>query len=875
VQRSAYEIQMRAVPAATRMEQRGFKLDVEAHKRLIAELEQERITAEREYREACLASGHTALANQAPSTPAQKAGLLTALLTSDELARWRRTEKSGALSTKRSELLRAGHYPPILALVKLSRLDKLLSSFGQTLAVLVSPVTGRIHAHYRVAGTASGRASCAGPNLQQVPHNRRFRALFIPEPGHVLIVADYSSMELRAAAYISGDCAMTEAFEQAFDLHKITASRMSGKDPGEVTDEERKGAKVVNFGGIYGQGAAGLVQSTWAQFDLVLDPIEAKAWLQAFENSYYGFAQWRRDHYRRCEGQRYIVIGKDADRGMGRIFPQSRVPEGASYYTRCCNLPVQGACADASMLALAYVDDRLEAGIEGGPVAWLHDEIVLEVREDQAERAAEILKQAMIDGFAETFPGAPLNGLVEPQIGPNWGEAKGKRTAAPGALHQRPEPDFTLVVPDVGGTSPKPGRSSARSSLTDGARPTEVTMSHSPPPIAMGTSLVEAPADIGGCRPAGFPEASAAMTFFEFFCGGGMARAGLPQGWKCSFANDIDPKKGAAYAANWGGDGLVVGDVANLKPSDLPGVADLAWASPPCVGASLAGGRKGLGPEAWVFLQRVQDLRAEGRAPKLITIENVPATLTSLGEKDFDRICDALTDTGYLYGVVVIDAALFVPQSRERLFIVAVDGALGIPISIIAPSPSLPFHTEGVVKALRRQKAQPIWWRLPVSPPHDLTLADILDDRGVIWDTPAKTAEILDMMDEPHLERLDGDKLACRLMVRSLNWRTRGLVTRWESRDDLVANCLRTASGGSSIQRLLFVDGPSVRTRKISPREYARAMGLPDSYKAPADRTAAYNLIGDGVAVPVVRFLAQHIFEPVLQASTAARRAIA
>jgi DNA polymerase I-like protein with 3'-5' exonuclease and polymerase domains len=133
----------------------------------------------------------------------------------------------------------------------------------------------------------------------------------------------------------------------------------------------------------------------------------------------------RRYHYRRCEDRHYIVIGKDADRGIGRIFPKSRVPGGASFYTRCCNLPIQGACADASMLALAYVDDRLfEAGIEGGPVAWLHDEIVIEVREDQAQRAAEILKQSMIDAFAETFPGAPFNGLVEPHIGPNWGEAK-------------------------------------------------------------------------------------------------------------------------------------------------------------------------------------------------------------------------------------------------------------------------------------------------------------------------------------------------------------------------------------------------------------------------------------------------------------------
>jgi hypothetical protein len=105
---------------------------------------------------------------------------------------------------------------------------------------------------------------------------------------------------------------------------------------------------------------------------------------------------------------------------------------------------VQGACADAAMLALAYVDERLfEARIDGGPVGWLHDEIVLEVAVEDADHAAAILKQAMVDAFAETFPGAPLNGLVEPQIGPNWGEAKGgeKRTATVATS----EPSYSVV----------------------------------------------------------------------------------------------------------------------------------------------------------------------------------------------------------------------------------------------------------------------------------------------------------------------------------------------------------------------------------------------------------------------------------------------
>jgi DNA polymerase I-like protein with 3'-5' exonuclease and polymerase domains len=407
------------------MEQRGFKLNVEAHVRLLAELKQERIEAEQEYRAACLGGGHEDLARQIPSKPAEKVALLNALLSSEELAAWARTKKSQELSTRRSDLRRAGHYPPIAALVKLSRIDKQLTAFGPTLAALVSPITGRIHAHYRVAATASGRASCAGPNLQQIPKDPRFRALFVPERGNVLVVCDYSAMELRAAAHIYRDTVMTEAFEQGLDLHALTASRMLKIEIDAVTPDERRGAKSVNFGSTYGQGAAGLVKSAWDKFDLVLDPIEAKAWVDAFNNTYRDIARGRRDNYNCCEARRYIVIGRDAERGIGRIYPKSRVPVGESYYTRCCNLPVQGACADASMLALSYVDDRLfEAAIDGGPVAWLHDEIVLEVRADQAEQAAEILAQSMIDGFAETFPGAPLNGLVEPHIGANWAEAK-------------------------------------------------------------------------------------------------------------------------------------------------------------------------------------------------------------------------------------------------------------------------------------------------------------------------------------------------------------------------------------------------------------------------------------------------------------------
>ena len=216
---------------------------------------------------------------------------------------------------------------------------------------------------------------------------------------------------------------MREAFENGLDLHKITAARMTGKALDDVTAEERKGAKAVNFGAIYGQGADGLVKSAWANFDIDLSLAEARAWQDAFTAAYPQLVRWRRRHHEICEERGYIAIGKDAASGNGRIWPKSRLGRDDSYYTRCCNLPIQGACADASMLALAYADDRLfDAGIDGGPVAWLHDEIVAEVRDDQAVEAAKILKQAMIDGFLETFPDAPIDGLVEPHIGKSWAE---------------------------------------------------------------------------------------------------------------------------------------------------------------------------------------------------------------------------------------------------------------------------------------------------------------------------------------------------------------------------------------------------------------------------------------------------------------------
>jgi DNA (cytosine-5)-methyltransferase 1 len=369
------------------------------------------------------------------------------------------------------------------------------------------------------------------------------------------------------------------------------------------------------------------------------------------------------------------------------------------------------------------------------------------------------------------------------------------------------------------------------------------------------------------------------MTFYEFFAGAGMARAGLGADWICVMANDIDQRQGAAYAVNWGKRGLMVDDVARLTVADLLGVANLAWASFPCQDVSLAGDRAGLGAARsgafWPFWRLMQELRNEGRAPKLIVIENVRGLLTSHGGEDFDAICEALAGAGYRFGAVKIDAALFVPQSRPRLFIVAVDANTQIPAELTTGIPIAPFYPSALVAACSRQRSAPIWFRLPIPRQRNTTFADIIEDEptGVTWHTQAATDRLLGMMAPLHLAKVEAAKRAGERMVGALYRRIRpddagGKIQRAEVRFDDLAGCLRMPTGGSSRQTIVIVDGDTVRSRLLSPREAARLMGIGDEYVLPENYNEAYGLMADGVCVPAVRFLARHILEPILRTQT-------
>ena len=370
-------------------------------------------------------------------------------------------------------------------------------------------------------------------------------------------------------------------------------------------------------------------------------------------------------------------------------------------------------------------------------------------------------------------------------------------------------------------------------------------------------------------------------NFYEFFAGGGMARAGLGPDWTCLFANDFDPTKADAYRDNWGKDHLIVDDVATIKPGQLPGTADLTWASFPCQDLSLAGAGAGLkGARSGTFKpfwKLMKGLIAEGRAPKVVVLENVTGALTSHEGKDFAAICANLVSGGYKVGALIVDAIHFLPQSRPRLFIIAIRADLPIASYLRCDQPEKPWHSNALVNAYLRnsKKTQKnwVWWKLPEPPNRTCSLESIVEinPEGVAWHTAEETVSLIGLMNDVHKKKLDEARALGVKMFGTVYRRTRKegpdnkKIQRAEVRFDGVAGCLRTPTGGSSRQTLLVVEGEKIQSRLLSPREAARLMGLPDNYRLPSNYNDAYHLAADGIAVPAVRFLAKYLIEPLVK----------
>lgn len=376
------------------------------------------------------------------------------------------------------------------------------------------------------------------------------------------------------------------------------------------------------------------------------------------------------------------------------------------------------------------------------------------------------------------------------------------------------------------------------------------------------------------------PRPRARHTAWEFFAGGGLARLGLEKHFVTTWANDFDPMKAEAYRANFGLQGFQGGDIALVNPATLPGRPDLAWASFPCQDLSLAGNRGGLQSERsgafFGFVRVIEAARARGRAPAVLVLENVPGLLTSKGGADFAAIVETLDALGYRVGALEIETADFLPQSRARVFVVAVREGVRVPAGLTGQGPEASrYATRAVRTAVAglpdTLKRRWIWWRLDAPPARNSDLRALLDPQACCWWSPEKTAQLLTQLSPVHRAKLEDARARPGLQVGAVYRRIRieggERVMRAEVRFDGLAGCLRTPAGGSSRQFLLFVEGETTYARALNAREAMRLMGVPDSYLLPESELAGLKIAGDGVAVPVVAWLSRHILAPLVQSA--------
>jgi DNA polymerase I len=408
----AFRLANAAVPVIARMSMRGLPFDLEAHRATIRAWETDYAEHRGRFRE------QTGL--EVPvGAPAIRAWL-TARLSPEALEAWPRTD-SGQLKTGAEEVKRlALDYPEALPLLEVQRKEKRLSTFGAALLEQVSPVTGRLHGDYALP-TITGRLTCRRPNLQQLPGDAR--AAIRAGPGKVFLSADYGQIELRILAELAGEQTMRAAFAAGQDIHTRTAAwflpeieQLDEKDPARVLGRNK--AKVVNYGLPYGMGAESLRRKAWKDYTLDIPFDEIVRIRDGWFDTYPAIKPYQQEQYSRRLDAVWSVAGRPR-----RACWMPEPEDGAVYelwYTYCCNFSVQSSASDLLLDAMKRVDKALPNTM----VASVHDELLLEVPESEAERCVAILHDNMMGAFVYWFPEAPTTGVVAVKTVSSWSEAK-------------------------------------------------------------------------------------------------------------------------------------------------------------------------------------------------------------------------------------------------------------------------------------------------------------------------------------------------------------------------------------------------------------------------------------------------------------------
>ncbi|HVN18325.1 MAG TPA: DNA polymerase I [Dongiaceae bacterium] len=397
-------IDLPLVPVLARMEEAGVKIDTSALSQMSAELEREIAVKEKEIHEAAGTEFNV-------GSPKQLGDILFNRMNLPKPVKYGKGRMISTAVDVLEEL--ALSFPIARMVLDYRQLTKLKSTYVDALPVLIQPSTGRVHTTFGQTGTATGRLSSANPNLQNIPIRtelgRGIRAAFIAEPGHVLLTADYSQIELRLLAHFSGDALLVDAYRRGDDIHTLTASQVFGVPPLMVTPDHRRQAKVVNFGIVYGLSPFGLSQN------LSITTSAAKQFIESYFEKYAGVRKF------------IDKILEEARRDLkvktlfGRVRPipdiNSKNPNQRGFAERTAvNTPLQGTAADLIKLAMIGIDEAIrERGLKSRMTLQVHDELVFEVQEAEIDIMRSLVREYMENAHELEVPL-----LVEIGVGPNW-----------------------------------------------------------------------------------------------------------------------------------------------------------------------------------------------------------------------------------------------------------------------------------------------------------------------------------------------------------------------------------------------------------------------------------------------------------------------
>jgi DNA polymerase-1 len=398
------EIDLPLVPVLARMEHAGVKIDRAALAEMSSRLERE---IDAKAKEIYQRSG----SEFNISSPKQLGDVLFNKLNLPKPVKY---GKGKTISTAVDVLegLAEEHDVPRLVL-EYRQLTKLKSTYVDALPALLNPASGRLHTTFGQTGTATGRLSSANPNLQNIPIRtelgREIRAAFTAEPGHVLLAADYSQIELRLLAHFSKDPLLVEAYRRGDDIHKLTAAEVFGVPPGMVTADHRRQAKVVNFGIVYGLSAFGLSQT------LGIAPAEAKVYIDAYFERYSGVRTFREHILEEARREQKVKTLFGRVRPIPDINSKNANLRGFAERT-AVNTPLQGTAADLIKIAMIRIDAALrEQRLKSRMTLQVHDELVFEVPEAEIEGMRTLVREQMEKVHPLTVPL-----LVEIGVGKNW-----------------------------------------------------------------------------------------------------------------------------------------------------------------------------------------------------------------------------------------------------------------------------------------------------------------------------------------------------------------------------------------------------------------------------------------------------------------------